>query len=107
MRNRLKIAAAITNAQCFINITEKHTSFANYLWRFVDGIPIQNRWSTLDNVPVNTPVSDAMSRELKKRGFKFVGTTICYSFMQAVGMVNDHLTTCFRHQEIINISRQT
>ena len=107
VRNRLKIAAAITNAQCFINIIEKHTSFADYLWGFVDGRPIQNRWSTLDDVPVNTPVSDAMSRELKKRGFNFVGTTICYAFMQAVGMVNDHLTTCFRHQEIMKISRQT
>lgn len=106
VRNRLKIAAAVKNAQCFLDILEKHASFADFLWGFVDGRPIQNRWSSQEDIPVHTATSDIMCRELKKRGFNFVGTTICYAFMQAVGMVNDHLTYCFRHQQISKIAKR-
>ena len=100
VRNRLKNDATIGNARSFLDIVEEHGSFSNYLWDFVDGRPIVNRWRTLSDVPVSTEKSDALSKALKSRGFKFVGTTICYSFMQAVGMVNDHVTTCFRHAEV-------
>lgn len=106
VRNRLKIASAVNNAQRFLDILEQQASFADFLWGFVDGRPIQNHWLSLDDVPVNTPKSDVMSRELKRRGFNFVGTTICYAFMQAVGMVNDHTVDCFRHQQIMNLARQ-
>lgn len=100
VRNRLKIEAAINNAQRFLAVQEEFGSFDAYVWRFVDGRPIVNRRKTLKQVPASTPESDALSRDLKARGFKFVGSTICYAHMQATGMVNDHLTGCFRHAEI-------
>ena len=100
VRNRLKIDAAIINAKQFLAVQGEHGSFADYVWRFVDGTPIQNKRKTIKEVPATTDISDALSKDLKKRGFKFVGSTIMYSFMQAVGMVNDHLTTCFRHREV-------
>ena len=100
IRNRLKIHAAVQNAQAFLNIAEEFGSFDRYLWQFVEGRPLQNRWGRGQDIPARTGESDALSKDLKKRGFNFVGPTICYAFMQAVGMVNDHLTTCFRHAEI-------
>ena len=100
IRNRLKIASVITNARAFIEIQSEFGSFNKYIWSFVGGKPKINEWNSLGDIPVNTPESDAMSKDLKKRGFKFVGTTICYAFMQAVGMVNDHTTDCFRYREI-------
>jgi len=100
VRNQLKIKAAILNARKFLEIQEHPGGFGDYIWQFVDGTPITNSWSRLSDVPVSTPESDAMSRDLKKKGFRFVGPTICYAFMQAVGMVNDHTTDCFRHAEI-------
>ena len=101
VRNRLKVGAAISNAQRFLDVQEEFGSFDAYIWRFVDGRPIVNRWKTLKQVPASTQASDALSRDLKQRGFKFVGSTICYAHMQATGMVNDHLVGCFRHGEII------
>ncbi len=95
VRNRLKVNAAIVNAQCYLNAIEEYQSFSAYIWQFVDGEPIKNRWASMQEVPITTDESDAMSKALKKRGFKFVGPTICYAFMQAVGMVNDHTTDCF------------
>lgn len=95
VRNRLKINAAIVNAQCYLNVLEDHSDFSGYLWQFVDGVPVMNRWARMQDMPVTSSASDAMSKALKKRGFKFVGPTICYAFMQAVGMVNDHTTDCF------------
>ena len=100
IRNRLKIAATISNARAFLNVQKEFGSFDAYIWRFVGGKPKQNRWATHKRVPAKTPESDAMSKDLKKRGFRFVGSTICYAFMQATGMVNDHLTTCFRHRTL-------
>lgn len=100
VRNRLKINAAIRNAQAFLAVQATFGSFDAYVWRFVDGQPRQNRWRTGPEVPARTPESDALSKDLQRRGFSFVGTTICYAFMQAVGMVNDHLVGCFRHGEI-------
>lgn len=100
VRNRLKVAAAITNARAFLAVQEEFGSFAAYMWRFVDGTPIQNAWQGISEVPASTPVSDTMSRDLKQRGFRFVGSTICYAHMQAVGMVNDHTTDCFRWREL-------
>ena len=100
VRNRLKIAAAIENAKSFLAVKNEFGSFDAYLWSFVGGNPIQNRWRTLADVPARTAESDAMSRDLLRRGFKFVGSTICYAFMQATGMVNDHLITCPRHAEL-------
>lgn len=99
VRNKLKIESIIKNARGYLDIQESGMSFAAFLWDFVDGEPIQNQWERKGDVPVNTPVSDAMSKALKKRGFNFVGSTICYAFMQAVGMVNDHLTSCFCHED--------
>ena len=95
IRNKLKVNSVVINAKAMIEIQQEGQSFSDYLWQFVDGKPIINTWKTLDQVPVSTPESDAMSKDLKKRGFKFIGTTICYAFMQAVGMVNDHTTDCF------------
>ncbi len=95
VRNRLKINAAIVNAQCYLAVLDKYSSFSDYIWQFVDGEPINKRWKSMQDVPITTNESDAMSKALKKRGFKFVGPTICYAFMQAVGMVNDHTTDCF------------
>ena len=88
------------NARAFLDLKEEFGSFDSYLWRFVDGAPLQNAWRTLAEVPASTAVSDALSRDLKRRGFRFVGSTICYAFMQAVGMVNDHTVDCFRWKEL-------
>jgi len=100
VRNRLKIAATIQNAKMFLAVREEFGSFDVYLWSFVGGKPIQNNWRTMAEVPARTAESDAMSRDLLRRGFKFVGSTICYALMQATGMVNDHLVTCPRHAEL-------
>lgn len=100
VRNRLKIESAIKNAQGVIKIQEDFGSLGSYLWRYVDGIPVQNEWKSMAELPVKTEISEMMSRDLKKRGFNFVGPTICYAFMQATGMVNDHTTDCFRHKEV-------
>jgi DNA-3-methyladenine glycosylase I len=97
VRNRLKIAAAVQNAKAFLAVQKEFGSFDRYVWSFVDGRPIQNHWSSREQLPARTPESDALSKDLLKRGFKFVGSTICYAFMQAVGMVNDHTTDCFRY----------
>lgn len=102
IRNKLKIVSAVKNAQAFLDIKKEWGSFAKYIWHFVDGCPIQNQWRQSKEVPDQTAISNAMSKDLKKRGFKFVGTTICYAFMQAVGMVNDHTTDCFRHKTLTN-----
>jgi DNA-3-methyladenine glycosylase I len=96
VRNRLKIASAVTNAQAFLAVQREFGSFDRYIWRFVGGKPKQNRPRSTQDVPASTPESDAMSKDLRKRGFRFVGSTICYAFMQATGMVDDHLATCFR-----------
>ena len=100
IRNRLKIAATIINAQRILETKKEFGSFDTYIWQFVNYKPIHNKFKTLGELPVRTKESDAMSKDLKKRGFKFVGSTICYAFMQAVGMVNDHTTNCFRYKEI-------
>ena len=100
VRNRLKIAAAVRNAQGFLTIQERHGGFGAFLWRYVDSVPKQNGWRSLTEVPARTPEAEAMSRDLKRLGFGFVGPTICYAFMQATGMVNDHVTDCFRHPEL-------
>lgn len=97
VRNRLKINAAITNARAFLVVQKEFGSFDKYIWRFVGGKPLRNLRRTPGTVPARTAISDSMSKELKKRGFKFVGSTICYAFMQATGLVDDHLTGCFRH----------
>jgi DNA-3-methyladenine glycosylase I len=99
VRNRLKVNAAVHNARAFLEL-EAGEGSVSFLWQFVDGRPVQNRWRRMEEVPATTPQSEAMSRELKRRGFKFAGGTICYAFMQAVGMVNDHLTTCPRHAQV-------
>lgn len=100
VRNRLKIESAIGNAQAFLAVQEEFGSFDRYIWRFVGDQPRRNRWKNVKQVPASTPQSDALSKDLKQRGFRFVGSTICYAFMQATGMVNDHLVTCFRHREV-------
>jgi DNA-3-methyladenine glycosylase I len=100
VRNRLKIDAAVRNARAFLAVQEEFGSFDAYIWRFVDGRVRRNAWTSLKEIPARTPASDAMSRDLKTRGFAFVGSTICYAFMQAVGMVNDHLVSCFRYAEL-------
>ena len=100
IRNRLKIAAAIANARATLTVRDEFGSFDAYLWRFVDGCPRVNAWRTLSEVPAYTPASDAMSKDLKRRNFSFVGSTICYAFMQATGMVNDHTTDCFRYDQL-------
>jgi DNA-3-methyladenine glycosylase I len=100
VRNRLKIGATIQNAKAFLSVQEQFGSFNAYIWQFVGGEQKVRRWKTLKQVPPKTRESDAMSRDLRQRGFKFVGSTICYAFMQAVGMVNDHLTGCFRYREL-------
>ncbi|NOY29048.1 MAG: DNA-3-methyladenine glycosylase I [Planctomycetes bacterium] len=99
IRNKLKVRSAVTNAQLFLAVQEEFGSFDNYIWQFVEGRTIQNRWQTMKQIPVTTAESDALSKDLKKRGFKFVGSTIMYAHMQAVGMVNDHVVSCFRHKE--------
>jgi DNA-3-methyladenine glycosylase I len=100
VRNRLKIASTINNAQKFMDVQRECGSFSAYLWAYVDGVPIQNHWHALSEIPAETELSKRMSKDLQKRGFKFVGSTICYAMMQAVGMVNDHTVDCFRHAEI-------
>lgn len=102
IRNKLKINAAIVNARAFLQIQEQFGSFDHYIWQFVNGRPVQNSWEKMTDIPSRTPESEAMGKDLQKRGFKFVGTTICYAFMQATGMVNDHVVGCFRYEEINN-----
>ena len=100
VRNRLKVNASIQNAKAYLDIQEEYGSFSEYIWDFVDGEPVVNRWRHLQDIPAETPESQAMSKALKTRGFKFVGPTICYAFMQSVGMVNDHEISCFRHSQL-------
>lgn len=100
IRNRLKVQSIIINANAFLRIEKEEKSFSDYIWHFVDHKPIQNRWKSVKQIPAKDDISERMSKDLKKRGFKFVGSTICYAFMQAVGMVNDHTTDCFRYQEL-------
>ena len=100
VRNRLKVESAIKNARNILAVRDQHESFSDFLWSFVDKSPIQNAWRSLTEIPASTRESDLMSKELKRLGFGFVGSTICYAFMQSVGMVNDHLTDCFRYQEV-------
>lgn len=100
VRNRLKIAAAIQNARMLLQLQRHEGSFDEYLWRYVDGKPIINAWRSLNEIPARTPLSDTLSKDLTRRGFKFVGPTICYAFMQAMGMVNDHTLDCFRYREL-------
>ncbi len=107
IRNRLKIQAAVQNARAFLEIVEEFGSFDRYIWRFVGGKPIHNRRVRLKGIPARTEESDALSKDLKKRGFKFVGSTICYAFMQAVGMVNDHVVGCFRYRDLTRRVRRT
>jgi DNA-3-methyladenine glycosylase I len=102
IRNRIKIRAAVNNARAFLRLQEIHGSFDDYIWTFTAGRVIQNSWSSPEAVPVNTDLSDTVSNALKQQGFTFVGSTICYSFLQAAGVVNDHLVSCFRHRELTN-----
>jgi DNA-3-methyladenine glycosylase I len=98
IRNRLKVESAVKNARGFLEVRDEFGNFEAYIWQFVGGEPIQNQWKTLKDLPARTAESDAMSKDMKKRGFNFVGSTICYAFMQAAGLVNDHMVTCFRHE---------
>ncbi len=100
VRNRLKVASAVGNAKAFLDVQREFGSFDAYIWQFTGGKPLQNSWLTIKDVPARTPESDRMSKDLLKRGFKFVGSTICYAFMQATGMVNDHTVDCFRYHEL-------
>ena len=102
VRNRLKVQSAVINAQKFLDVQDEFGSFDSFIWQFTGGVPRQNQWRSLAEIPASTPESDAMSKELKRRGFKFVGSTICYAHMQATGMVNDHTADCFRHKELRN-----
>ena len=106
VRNRLKIEAAIQNAKMFLAVQDEFGTFDKFIWRFVGSEPKQNAWKSMKEVPAKTTESDAMSKDLKRRGFKFVGSTICYAFMQAVGMVNDHIVECFRHGELSKKARK-
>lgn len=101
VRNRLKVAASIQNAKAFLEVQKEYGSFSEFAWSFVGGEPVINRWRHLQDIPAETPESQAMSKALKKRGFKFVGATICYAFMQSVGMVNDHEVSCFRYSQLV------
>jgi DNA-3-methyladenine glycosylase I len=103
IRNKLKINAAKSNAQAFLKVTKKYGSFSSFIWSFVNGVPMNHSWKSLTEIPASTKESERMSKALRENGFKFVGPTICYAFMQAVGMVNDHIVTCFRHKEIADI----
>lgn len=105
VRNRLKVNATVNNARIYLEIMQQAGGFDEWVWRFVDGRPVNNHFHRVEDVPANTPQSDTMAKEMKKRGFKFVGSTICYAFMQATGMVNDHTTDCFRWREIAGISK--
>ena len=100
IRNKLKVNSVVTNAKAFLEIQKEYGSFSKFIWDFVDGKPIQNKWKKFEDIPAKTERSDLFSKTLKKKGFKFIGSTICYAFMQAVGMVNDHTTDCFRYGEI-------
>ncbi len=100
IRNKLKIKATISNAVTFMEIQQEFGSFSNYIWGFTDGKPIKNKWKTLNELPATTELSDIISKDLKKRGFKFVGSTVIYAHMQATGIINDHVTNCFRYQEV-------
>jgi DNA-3-methyladenine glycosylase I len=100
VRNRLKITSSVSNAKAFLKVQDEFGAFDAYIWRFVDGRPIVNTWKTMKQIPAQSPVSQAMSKDMIKRGFRFVGPTICYAFMQAAGMVNDHLVDCFRHRQV-------
>ena len=102
VRNKLKVNSAVTNAQAFLKVIEEFGSFDNYVWRFVEGKPIVNHWKEMNQIPATSNESDILSKDLLKRGFKFVGSTIIYAHMQAVGMVNDHTTNCFRYKELVN-----
>ncbi len=106
VRNRLKIQSAIDNAQAFLQVQDERGSFASYLWDFVDGKPLQNHWRRPQQVPASTPLSDQISKDLKRRGFRFVGSTIVYAYLQAVGLVNDHLRDCFRHGQVTALGRR-
>jgi DNA-3-methyladenine glycosylase I len=103
IRNRLKVQSVISNAKAYLQVLQEYPRFYDYIWSFTQGKSLSNQWKSLKDVPTKTLVSDTMSKDLKKRGFKFIGTTICYAFMQAVGMVNDHTTNCFRHAKIATI----
>ncbi len=100
IRNKLKVNAAVTNARAFLEVQKEFGSFSNYIWGFVEHKPLQNSWKSIEEIPANTELSDKISKDLKKRGFKFVGSTIIYAHMQATGMVNDHITSCFRYKEV-------
>lgn len=104
VRNRMKIASAINNARRFLQVQKEFGSFASYIWGFVDGKPIRNRWQKLSDIPASTPLSDQISKDMKRRSFRFFGATICYAHMQATGMVNDHVTSCFRHSECADMA---
>jgi len=105
VRNRLKVESTVNNARRVLEVEEELGDFARYLWQFVDGVPIVGNWRSISEVPAETAESKAMSKDLKRRGFRFVGPTVCYAFMQAVGMVNDHTTTCFRYKELLPARR--
>lgn len=105
VRNKLKINATVTNAKCFIAVQKEYGSFSDYIWSYVDHTPIQNKWKSLKAIPSSTEMSETISKDLKKKGFKFIGSTIIYAFMQAIGMVNDHTTDCFRYSQIKKLSR--
>ena len=105
VRNRLKVTAAVQNARAFLAVQDEFGAFDTYIWQFIGGAPKRNAWKTLKQIPACTPESDAMSKDLKKRGFTFVGATICYAFMQATGMVNDHIVGCFRYNQILTTQR--
>jgi DNA-3-methyladenine glycosylase I len=107
IRNRLKINATITNARAFLQVQKEFESFDRYIWQFVNDRPIQNSWRKMTDIPSSSPESEAMSKDMQRRGFKFIGATICYAFMQAVGMVNDHVVGCFRYQELKNKGKRT
>jgi DNA-3-methyladenine glycosylase I len=102
IRNRLKVESVVGNAQAFLTVQEERGSFDDYLWDFVEGQPIVNRWPSMGKVPATTPLSDRVSADLRSRGFRFIGPTACYAYLQAVGLVNDHLTTCFRFAELVD-----
>jgi len=106
IRNRLKVESTVSNAARFLDVQEQFGSFDSYIWNFTGGRTVVNSWRNMSEIPANTPISDAMSRDLKKKGFKFVGSTICYAFMQAAGMVNDHTVDCFRYKELVASSNQ-
>ena len=104
IRNRLKVESTISNARAFLEVQAEHGNFCDYIWGFVDGKPVQNKWRTQKAVPATSKISDALSKDLKKRGFRFVGSTIIYAHMQATGMVNDHIVRCYRHAECMALS---